>query len=130
MMDEEADHGADHAETSGRRSGSSRADVSPFEWRRRGHGKHPGVWVPRCTTRFIRSSVVVATKPGETGPNKRNKTLAHDRLGVRWGLAGGTTLATVEEARDAARFAEASEFDGLCVAAHNAKRPRPQTSPN
>jgi hypothetical protein len=57
------------------------------------------------STRFIRSSVVFATKPGETGPNKRTKTLAHDRLGVRWGLAGGTMLATVEAAREAAREA-------------------------
>ena len=41
--------------------------------------------------------------------------MAHDRLGVRWGLAGGTTLATVEEAREAARLAEASGFDGLWI---------------
>ena len=45
----------------------------------------------------------------------RNKTLANDRFGVRWGLAGGTTLATVEEVRDAARFADASGFDGIWV---------------
>jgi alkanesulfonate monooxygenase SsuD/methylene tetrahydromethanopterin reductase-like flavin-dependent oxidoreductase (luciferase family) len=45
----------------------------------------------------------------------RNKTLAHDSLGVRWGLAGGTTLATVEEVREAARVADASGFDGLWV---------------
>jgi alkanesulfonate monooxygenase SsuD/methylene tetrahydromethanopterin reductase-like flavin-dependent oxidoreductase (luciferase family) len=41
--------------------------------------------------------------------------LAHDRFGVRWGLAGGTTLATVKEVREAARFADASGFDGLWV---------------
>ena len=46
---------------------------------------------------------------------RRDKTLAHDRFGVRWGLAGGTTLATVEEVREAARFADASGFDGLWV---------------
>jgi F420-dependent oxidoreductase-like protein len=41
--------------------------------------------------------------------------LANDRFGVRWGLAGGTTLATVEEAREAARFADASGFDSLWI---------------
>ena len=41
--------------------------------------------------------------------------MANDRLGVRWGLAGGTTLATVEEVRAAARFADASGFDSLWV---------------
>ena len=41
--------------------------------------------------------------------------MANDRFGVRWGLAGGTTLATVEEVRDAARFADASGFDGIWV---------------
>lgn len=41
--------------------------------------------------------------------------MANDRFGVRWGLAGGTMLATVEEAREAARFAEASGFDGLWI---------------
>ena len=41
--------------------------------------------------------------------------MAHDRFGVRWGLAGGTTIATVEEARAAARFAEAAGFDGLWI---------------
>ena len=41
--------------------------------------------------------------------------MANDRLGVRWGLAGGTTLATVEEVRAAARFADVSGFDSLWV---------------
>ena len=41
--------------------------------------------------------------------------MANDRFGVRWGLAGGTTLATVEQVRDVARFADASGFDGLWV---------------
>lgn len=38
-----------------------------------------------------------------------------DRLGVRWGLAGGTTLATVEDAREAAQFADAAGFDSLWI---------------
>jgi F420-dependent oxidoreductase-like protein len=46
---------------------------------------------------------------------RREQTLANDRLGVRWGLAGGTTLATVEEVRAAARFADASGFDSFWV---------------
>jgi F420-dependent oxidoreductase-like protein len=41
--------------------------------------------------------------------------LANDRFGVRWGLAGGTMLATVEAAREAARFANASGFDSLWI---------------
>ena len=41
--------------------------------------------------------------------------MANDRFGVRWGLAGGTTLATVEEARKAARFAVGAGFDSLWI---------------
>ena len=41
--------------------------------------------------------------------------MAHDRLGVRWGLAGGTTLATVEDVRAVARFADAAGFESLWV---------------
>jgi F420-dependent oxidoreductase-like protein len=41
--------------------------------------------------------------------------LVNDRFGVRWGLAGGTTLATVEEVRAAVRWADASGFDSLWV---------------
>lgn len=45
----------------------------------------------------------------------RDKTLANDRFGVRWGFAGGSDLVTVKEVAEAARFAEASGFDGLWV---------------
>ncbi|WP_214406922.1 TIGR03564 family F420-dependent LLM class oxidoreductase [Pseudonocardia lacus] len=38
-----------------------------------------------------------------------------DRLGMRWGLAGGTTIATVEQARRVARYADAAGFDGLWI---------------
>jgi len=41
--------------------------------------------------------------------------VANDRFGVRWGLAGGTTLATVEAAREAARFAEAAGCDSVWI---------------
>ncbi len=41
--------------------------------------------------------------------------MGKDRFGVRWGLAGGTTLATVDAARDAARFAVAAGFDSLWI---------------
>jgi hypothetical protein len=90
-------------------------DVSPCPGERRGHGRHPVVWGACGATRFLRAPVVWATAPGEAGQDKRSTTLAHDRFGVRWGLAGGTTLATVEEARAAARLAEASGFDGLWI---------------
>ncbi|MFT5389970.1 MAG: 5,10-methylenetetrahydromethanopterin reductase [Gammaproteobacteria bacterium] len=39
----------------------------------------------------------------------------NDRLGVRWGLAGGTTLATTEAVRDAAQFANDAGFDSLWI---------------
>lgn len=38
-----------------------------------------------------------------------------DRLGMRWGLAGGTTIASVAQARDVARYADAAGFDGLWI---------------
>ncbi|MCO1656147.1 TIGR03564 family F420-dependent LLM class oxidoreductase [Pseudonocardia humida] len=38
-----------------------------------------------------------------------------DRLGMRWGLAGGTTIASVAEARRVARYADAAGFDGLWI---------------
>ena len=38
-----------------------------------------------------------------------------DKLGVRWGYAGGTTLATVAEAREAARYANDAGFDSLWI---------------
>lgn len=41
--------------------------------------------------------------------------MGNDRFGVRWGLAGGTVLATVAEVREAAKFAELAGFDGLWV---------------
>jgi len=41
--------------------------------------------------------------------------MTNDRFGIRWGLAGGTTLASIDEARDAARFAEAAGFDSFWI---------------
>lgn len=38
-----------------------------------------------------------------------------DRLGVSWGYAGGTTLASVEAATEAARYANDSGFDSLWI---------------
>lgn len=38
-----------------------------------------------------------------------------DRFGITWGYAGGTTLASVAEARTAARYANDSGFDGLWI---------------
>jgi len=41
--------------------------------------------------------------------------MTNDRFGIRWGLAGGTTLASIDEARGAARFAEAAGFDSFWI---------------
>lgn len=41
--------------------------------------------------------------------------MTNDRFGIRWGLAGGTTLASMDEARDAARFAEKAGFDSFWI---------------
>jgi len=41
--------------------------------------------------------------------------MTNDRFGIRWGLAGGTTLASIDEARGAARFAEEAGFDSFWI---------------
>jgi F420-dependent oxidoreductase-like protein len=41
--------------------------------------------------------------------------MANDRFGMRWGLAGGTTLASIDEAREAARFAADNHFDSFWI---------------
>ncbi len=41
--------------------------------------------------------------------------MTNDRFGIRWGLAGGTTLASLDEARDAAQFAEKYGFDSFWI---------------
>ncbi|MCH9673188.1 MAG: TIGR03564 family F420-dependent LLM class oxidoreductase [Gammaproteobacteria bacterium] len=41
--------------------------------------------------------------------------MTQDRLGVRWGLAGGTALVSVDAVREAARFANDAGFDGLWI---------------
>lgn len=41
--------------------------------------------------------------------------MSNDRFGIRWGLAGGTTLASLDEARAAARFAEENGFDSFWI---------------
>jgi F420-dependent oxidoreductase-like protein len=46
-----------------------------------------------------------------------------DRLGVRWGLAGGIALATIDAARDVARYAVAAGFDSLWISHANAVDP-------
>src|SRR4051794_8228858 len=46
-----------------------------------------------------------------------------DRFGVRWGLAGGTTLASIDEVREVARYAVAAGFDSLWVSHANAVDP-------
>ena len=46
-----------------------------------------------------------------------------DRLGVRWGLAGGVALASIDEARDVARYAVTAGFDSLWISHANAVDP-------
>ncbi len=41
--------------------------------------------------------------------------MGNDRLGMGWGMAGGTTLASIEEVRDAALLAEQSGFKSYWV---------------
>jgi F420-dependent oxidoreductase-like protein len=41
--------------------------------------------------------------------------MASDRFGMRWGLAGGTTLASIEAARQAGRFAVEGGFDSFWI---------------
>ena len=41
--------------------------------------------------------------------------MTNDRFGMRWGLAGGTALGSLDEARDAARFAEENGFDSFWI---------------
>lgn len=46
-----------------------------------------------------------------------------DRLGVKWGLAGGVALASIEEVRDVARYANDAGFDSLWISHANAVDP-------
>lgn len=41
--------------------------------------------------------------------------MSNDRFGLGWGLAGGTTLASVDAAREAARFAQDAGFDSFWI---------------
>lgn len=41
--------------------------------------------------------------------------MSGDRFGVRWGLAGGVALATIDEVREIARWGDAAGFDSLWI---------------
>jgi len=41
--------------------------------------------------------------------------MSNDRFGLRWGLAGGTALASIAEAREIARYAAAAKFDSFWI---------------
>jgi F420-dependent oxidoreductase-like protein len=41
--------------------------------------------------------------------------MSNDRFGMRWGYAGGTTLASIDEARAAGRFAAEAGFDSFWI---------------
>lgn len=49
--------------------------------------------------------------------------MSNDRFGMKWGLAGGTTIASVQEAREAAKFAVDGNFDGLWISHANGVDP-------
>ena len=46
-----------------------------------------------------------------------------DRFGVRWGLAGGVALRSIDEVRAVARYADSSGFDSLWISHANAVDP-------
>jgi len=46
-----------------------------------------------------------------------------ERLGVRWGLAGGIALASIDEVREVTRFAVGAGFDSLWISHSNAVDP-------
>ena len=41
--------------------------------------------------------------------------MANDRFGIHWGYAGGSALASIEDARNAAKFAENASFDSFWI---------------
>ena len=43
------------------------------------------------------------------------RSMSNDRFGMRWGYAGGTTLASIEEARVAGKFAASAGFDSFWI---------------
>ena len=47
--------------------------------------------------------------------NRKASHMTNDRFGMGWGMAGGTTLASVEEAREAAILAEKAGFDSFWI---------------
>lgn len=49
--------------------------------------------------------------------------MSGDRLGVQWGLAGGVAIASIEEARTVARYADGAGFDALWISHANAVDP-------
>ena len=52
--------------------------------------------------------------------------MTNDRFGMGWGMAGGTTLASVEEAREAAILAEKAGFDSFGSMPPASIRPPPR----
>jgi 5,10-methylenetetrahydromethanopterin reductase len=68
-----------------------------------------------------RAIIATMTDASATGPAPTAR--GGDRLGVRWGLAGGIALATIDEVRDVARYADAAGFDSLWISHANAVDP-------
>jgi F420-dependent oxidoreductase-like protein len=63
---------------------------------------------------------MTAGQPDEPTPGAAT---TGDRLGVRWGLAGGVALSSIDEVREVARYAVAAGFDSLWISHANAVDP-------
>ena len=61
--------------------------------------------------------------PTPTNATQSQRGTGGDRLGVRWGLAGGIALASIAEVREVAKYADAAGFDSLWISHSNAVDP-------
>jgi 5,10-methylenetetrahydromethanopterin reductase len=59
----------------------------------------------------------------DPGAGVASAVTAGDRFGVRWGLAGGISLASIGEVREVARYAVTAGFDSLWISHANAVDP-------
>src|SRR4051794_8256551 len=56
-------------------------------------------------------------------PSTASASGANDRFGVRWGLAGGIALASIDAVREVASYAVGAGFDSLWISHSNAVDP-------
>ena len=65
----------------------------------------------------------MATSSDLTDSTRPGSTPGGDRLGVRWGLAGGVALRSIGEVEEISRYAVAAGFDSLWISHANAVDP-------